>query len=47
MNSTAFGEHVLISAVSWFVGIVLGGGLGYGGALFARSILTTSASFRR
>lgn len=47
MNSAAFGEHFLISAASWFVGIVLGGGLGYGGALVARSILTASASSGR
>jgi hypothetical protein len=47
MNSAAFGEHVLISTVSWAVGVVLGGGLGYGCALIARRILTVSASSGR
>jgi hypothetical protein len=47
MNSVALGEHVLISAVSWFVGVVLGGGLGYGCALIARRILTAPTSYRQ
>jgi hypothetical protein len=47
MNSAAFGEYTLISVVSWFVGVVLGGGLGYACALVARRILTASASSGR
>jgi hypothetical protein len=47
MNSAAFGEFTLISVVSWFLGIVLGGGFGYGCALVARRILKASASSGR
>jgi hypothetical protein len=47
MNGGAFGEYALISSISWLVGVALGGGLGYGCALVARRILTSSTSSRR
>ena len=44
MNSSALTEHLLISIISWFIGTIFGGGLGYACALLGRHLLATSTS---
>lgn len=47
MNSSILGQHLFISLVSWLTGMIIGGSLGYLGALAARSIFHNSPELRR
>lgn len=47
MNSSVLGQHMLISLVSWLLGMIIGGSLGYLGAIAARSIFRNAPELRR
>lgn len=47
MYGAILAEHLLISLVPWFAGVIVGGGLGYACALAARNLFSALPGLRR